>query len=483
MLNGIKNMINQKLAIQEAADAILRESCNMDIDDLIVLGEDSEMENPVIEEDDDDTDDVPMDKEDSPESLPGDDNNDEGEDEDDEDDEDSPAGTNNDPGESDDIMNSEIDVDIPTPVGRQTGEPVNDDIGDLMQMEIDLTSNTMSNLLPIPPSNADEAIISDDLGGKQHVDSGFGGDDNGEDIQEDNPGDAGIEESSKNLTSLLDDKTFVKMKNVITTFTSDMKPVTMLTSLFWGFDVFTGKYPDVLRDCITKDNYKTPDYLVLSVIDILEHCKCVQEVDWKVERSDFIWSIDNIAKTYGFKHGVKSDDLSTKRSGEELMYEFNQKAKDGINVYDIEIESDSYVLCLWKKDKVNELKKILNEAGMKLRSISKNKDGKLVLESVEEFTEGISLAGGMEENEEGSDGAVPEEDVSKDPVPDTADDSDTKENSVTAAVRDKINESETEEPSSTGSSSSTTKEELLKKLGSITKNLEDAKKAVMDVIN
>ena len=668
MLNGIKNMINQKLAIQEAADAILRESCNMDIDDLIVLGEDSEMENPVIEEDDDVTDDIPMDKEDSPESLPGDDNNDEGEDEDDED---SPAGTDNDPGESDDIMNSEIDMDIPTPVGRQTGEPVNDDIGDLMQMEIDLTSNTMSNLLPIPPSNADEAIISDDIG-TQHVGSGFGesvysnndgkipgskdeewnlhssieksssskqetkekyfnalfgkdlksvelesipdkipvkigntvfdfetkigrgydnskssdsvpaaaylyqinkdiicnkigdllgkrllsligekwvedpeyygGDEPSDDIDDNlqrfrfkpekayfnmyghigfamssdiDPehgvgftvwpnmrisvgnsqadifesaitGDTGIEESSKNLICILDnDKTFVKMKDVITAFASDMKPLTMLATLFSDFNAFTSKYPDVLRDCVTKDNYKTHKYLVLSVIDILECCKCVQEVDWKVEKSDFIWSINNIAKTYGFKHGVKSDDLSTEHGGEELMYEFNQKAKDRINVYDIEIDSDSYVLCLYKKDKVNKLKKVLDKAGMKLRSISKSKDGKLVLESVEEFTEGISLAGGMEGDNEGSDGAAPEEDVSSDPAPDTAGESDGKENSVTAAVRDKVNESEIEEPSSTGSSSSsaTTKEELLKKLGSITKNLEDAKKAVMDVIN
>lgn len=176
MLNGIKDMINRKIAIQESADAILGESGVMDIDDIIVLGEDSEMDDAAFEEENEmDNDSIPEDKEDDePESLPGEN------DSTDEDMDNEPEGHDTEeitPGteEEDDIMNMDVDSDLPTPIGAQTGEPVNDDLDDVMHMEIDLKSNTMSDILPVPPSNAGEAIASDD-NDTHHVDSGFGGD-------------------------------------------------------------------------------------------------------------------------------------------------------------------------------------------------------------------------------------------------------------------------------------------------------------------
>lgn len=65
--------------------------------------------------------------------------------------------------------------DLPTPVGKQTGEPVEDD--NIVDVNLDLQSNTMRDVLPVPPAGAAQAIDSDSL--ETHVDSGFGGDDVG----------------------------------------------------------------------------------------------------------------------------------------------------------------------------------------------------------------------------------------------------------------------------------------------------------------
>ena len=59
------------------------------------------------------------------------------------------------------------------------------------------------------------------------------------------------------------------------------------------------------------------------------------------------------------------------------------------------------------------------------------------------------------------------------------------DNAVTAAVKDKVDEMDdnTSSTDSSDSGFSQTKEELLKKLGNITKNIEDTKKAIMDAIH
>ena len=47
---------------------------------------------------------------------------------------------------------------------------------DLLSIEIDLTSNTPIDVLPVPPSGAADAVADDDIT-SQRIDSGFGGDD------------------------------------------------------------------------------------------------------------------------------------------------------------------------------------------------------------------------------------------------------------------------------------------------------------------
>ena len=62
---------------------------------------------------------------------------------------------------NDSLMNSSIEDDLPTPMGAQTGEPINQD-NDLLSTEIDLTSNTMRDTMPTPPKGASDAVVGDD---------------------------------------------------------------------------------------------------------------------------------------------------------------------------------------------------------------------------------------------------------------------------------------------------------------------------------
>lgn len=183
MLNNIKQMINEKAAMLEAADIILDST---DLDDAIVLGEagddtdeltDTEGTANINEDDDEDEKD-----------------NEEKEDDDSEDDEDKggedllnsklddeeptePAEPVSQPTSTpeNDLLNSPIDGDsIPTPVGAQTGEPV-DPTDDILSMSIDMRSNTLNDTLPVPPSNAVDSIMSTSISNNMRIDSGFGG--------------------------------------------------------------------------------------------------------------------------------------------------------------------------------------------------------------------------------------------------------------------------------------------------------------------
>lgn len=77
----------------------------------------------------------------------------------------------------DDILDAPIDdgssddFDNLSLVGRQTGEPIELTDDDLLSVTIDLKSNTMTDVLPVPPDNAGEAISDDIL--STRVDSGF----------------------------------------------------------------------------------------------------------------------------------------------------------------------------------------------------------------------------------------------------------------------------------------------------------------------
>lgn len=184
MLNSIKAMIMEKQSMMEAAELITEETNLHHIEDDIVLGEASE------EEPDFGSDDMDDDMESGNDDLNDEDGDDETDDDkgdddhdildkntdDDETDDEGPAQDDSDSnvnGPEPSIADNQIDDtddDLPEPVGAQTDEPISDD-NDLLTTEIDLGSNTMKDVLPVPPNNAADAIDDAD---EQRVDSGFG---------------------------------------------------------------------------------------------------------------------------------------------------------------------------------------------------------------------------------------------------------------------------------------------------------------------
>lgn len=169
MLSNIKGRIAEQKALLEQA-GIIAEDVMGNLDDMIVLGEgvsddleveggelpDGGMDNPSMEEPE--TSGEPTEEPTEEES--------EGE---------------------EDLLDSPIDVgsdlpamdmsgeDLPTPIGAQTGEPAHLDSSDLLNMEIDLSTNTPTDILPIPPAGAADAVVDGEDLPTQKLDSGFGG--------------------------------------------------------------------------------------------------------------------------------------------------------------------------------------------------------------------------------------------------------------------------------------------------------------------
>lgn len=202
MLNMIKSIIQEKAALKENAELILEgtmpngalddaivlgeEVNDFDFDALIEAGEEPEVDMSDVNDESDETDDVSQEKLNDPEET--DNKPDETETDimnasiDDADINADPA-RNPEPidtgvdGNEDNIMNQPVDMDdtLPTPVGAQTDEPINDD-NDILSMTIDMGSNTPSDILPVPPAAAADAVPddSDDIM-NQRVDSGFSG--------------------------------------------------------------------------------------------------------------------------------------------------------------------------------------------------------------------------------------------------------------------------------------------------------------------
>lgn len=163
MLNEIKAMLKEKQQFLEAAQMIVEDAMDLDLDDSIVLGESVE---PVDDESAEETAEEPVENEESPkEEVPP---------------------VNNVGDILDEPVEPEVSEDpeeptptldeLPTPVGKQTGLPITGDIEDVLDSTVDLKSNTIKDVLPIPPANAAEALPGDDNEViSQKVDSGFEG--------------------------------------------------------------------------------------------------------------------------------------------------------------------------------------------------------------------------------------------------------------------------------------------------------------------
>lgn len=203
MLDTIKQALKKQSAYLEAAGIIFEDSSGRNLDDEIVLGG----SNPLFEADEDDMemdlsmDDTEGEEDDSLDTTdePMDDTSMEEEPIDDEEVPPAEDGTEAEvPDETDEPMTSETgpeeinpeeaEVDTPDTTGENEepmplpgdelgglgGEPVDDlDDDEFTSVDIDLQSNTVKDILPVPPSNAAEAIEGDSM--ETHVDSGFGG--------------------------------------------------------------------------------------------------------------------------------------------------------------------------------------------------------------------------------------------------------------------------------------------------------------------
>ena len=211
MINGIKEIIKQQKAYQEATSLLVEDAENHGLDDIILgqttrtfteadepedmgpgsmepefEGEDPEMEDEKEEGSE------PSDPEENdagggepPEEVPETDMGAEAIDDPETEGPKEPTTPEADP---DDIGNQSIDDSVPEGgdqplsvpdadslpdvVGAQTGEPAQDD--NVVDVNLDLQSNTMRDVLPVPPAGAAQAVTSDTM--DQHVDSGFGGD-------------------------------------------------------------------------------------------------------------------------------------------------------------------------------------------------------------------------------------------------------------------------------------------------------------------
>ena len=165
MLNMIKDLINEKTSFLEEADMLYEDATTGQIDDSIILGE----ENSTAEEsgEDDEKEFEIDDNDNSAETEPEPEEN-EGSDEDDEDITNTPV--EDEPSTSDDstdILDQPVDD-----TNIQDTSPA-DDIDDILNVEIDLKSNTMSDVLPVPPANAAESVPGDDDIMNTRIDSGF----------------------------------------------------------------------------------------------------------------------------------------------------------------------------------------------------------------------------------------------------------------------------------------------------------------------
>ena len=375
MLNTIKNLINQKQAYLEAAQLILEDA---ELDDSIVLDE-SPMEIPP-EEKTEET------ENEAPEEVSSDET----------------------------VVEEEQplpmeDDELPTPASETTGEPVSDDSADIMTAEIDLATNTQTDILPVPPANANDAIDGEGDILSQTVDSGFGDD-------EDKP-------AITNTADIMDDP--IDEPELKASDDKNKDDLDINTPVGESDDLLNEAVDDIMDESVDDDNMeksieeKEKDYL-----------KSYKESD---DDSDDIMDepIDEAV-----------DDDKIKRSIEEKEKEYNKSYKESVFSDEDDWINESFI-----------------------------DDGNYGMESTFDediFSEAISL-GDDSAADAGSDTSSDTSDASAAPAED---------NAVTSAVKDKVDEmSSTDDYSADGTA--TNKEELMKKLSSLTKSIEDAKALVL----
>ena len=495
MLKNVKAMILEKKEYLEAAQIIFEDATGSNIDDLIILGESADLPEDQEEEkeddipggkDDDDIEDENGSKEDDSDDDDGDLDNlplD-----DDEPEEGGAKGSE----EGDDLLDNSIEDemqgtlsdtdDLPALAGKQTGEPIADNIDDFLNVTIDLKSNTLTDILPIPPANANEAIADDVL--STRVDAGFG-----ESVN-----------SALDKISTKDRESIEKKVNKIIDGLKVIwnKLINMAIRATRALQKKLSKNP--------KESYIVESILTIKEIrDIYTSLSNPSNSECPVDYTHF--GYNKIETMLNRKNTIK---ISITENDMEMLgkaldhvitfnKDFNDRFKDVDHDYVVSWKASLIKISKVLSDIIAEVNKQLAAdkpaSGSKEEPIKEGADAAAAaagfpMEEEKEvkekdlkenafdinFMEAISLGGDApaEGDEAAADGGTPPVDENGDEVP-----ADGAESEVTAAVKDKVAEADTPVDAA-GTQSG--KEDLLKKLGNITKSLEDAKKAVMNTI-
>ena len=370
------------------------------------------------------------------------------------------------------------DIDDTELVGKQTCEPIELDDNDILSVTIDLKSNTVTDVLPIPPDNAGEALSDDILATR--VDSGF-------------------EESTYNESVIGGIVATVLIAPILI---SGAMAATLLISHKLNERSVTNKIKKATGKDLTASELKKKINSDLNDF--------YQDVDTKFSK---LFEGTPKKNTVFDSANISLKEVSTsKESSEKIM----------VADHDI-MGGQSFII---KRTNLKKLEALANKHPLFKIAITENTDGDLLYddayesikngsldmreesfrdpdllkdilktyafvsmhvlvdivtyvqhsfnESALSFLEAISLTGDDSSNTEEAPADVQQQEKPK-------------ENEVTAAVKDKVTEAEEDVPEESGSDQlnsdasgiASTKEELLKKLSSITKSLEDAKSAVL----
>ena len=403
MLNTIKDLINQKQAYLEAAQLMLEDT---ELDDSIVLDE-------------------------SPMEIPPEEKTEEAENE-------APEEVSSDETvvEEEQPLPMEDDELPTTPAAEPTGEPVSDDSADIMTAEIDLATNTQTDILPVPPANANDAIDGEGDILSQTVDSGFGDD-------EDKP-------AITNTADIMDDP--IDEPEVKASDDKNKDDLDINTPVGESDDLLNEAVDDIMDESVDDDNMeksieeKEKDYL-----------KSYKESD---DDSDDIMDepIDEAV-----------DDDKIKRSIEEKEKEYNKSYKESVFSDEDDWINESFI------DDGNYGEEFTESADADTDTEESDEESDELTESTfddDVFNEAISLGddSAADAGSDTSSNASDAPDASAAPAED---------NAVTSAVKDKVDEMSSTDDYSGSSSSATDKEELMKKLSSLTKSIEDAKALVL----
>lgn len=425
MLNTIKDLIKQKTAFQEAADLILEDE---QIDDsIILLHEESDDLSGSDEVTEEENKDAPEEGEEPAENG------------DDEKPEEKPEET---PAEEDkpeeDIMDQPIEDELPTPVGAQTGEPAEIGDGDILSTEIDLVTNTPNDTLPIPPAGAADVVPDADT---TRVDSGFS---NADVSEEDDSRDAQSEEEAADLLDLpIDEEAEIPDPNGVAK--KEENPEEKARE-----DATPSEKTDEFKDTFAESF----DILNESIDDV-EECGDTAPEE-KTEETEEPEPTEEKCEKKEEPEEEKKEETEVKEEKEAAP---KTESSDKPNV---------------KYDKMGDL------ANMSAQQIKASIDPgiKAKLESAgifDQFIEAISIGDAPAEG----DTAAPADTATDMPADTTAEPAvdQPADNAVTAAVKDKVSEMDA---SNADPNPSASKEAILKKLGSLSKAIEDTKNLVID---